>query len=113
MKRQNLILQRGKDSFGINPEELERAQEICQDIELNSLDDWLSHLGKAEREIFKVLKENPDEVFTKEALGEQTKYSPEGGGFNNAISKLCTLGLAQKSDAGIGFNQDIREWLEA
>jgi hypothetical protein len=111
LRKQKLIVQKG-ETFAINSEELDRVRELTQDVELNSLADWLHTLGKAEREIFRVLKDEPSEVFTKESLGERTGYAPEGGGFNNAISHLCTLGLAEKTDDGVRFNSNLTEWLD-
>lgn len=78
--------------------------------ETTSLETYLNKLGLAPKKIYEVLLENPDETFTKERLGELTGYSPTSGGFNNAISELNTLGLAERSDGGVRLN---RESLEA
>jgi hypothetical protein len=110
LRKQNLIIQHG-ELISINSDELDRAEQISADIALTTLDDWLNTLGKAEREIYKVLKDNPEETFTKESLAEKTNYSATSGGFGNAISHLCTLGLAQRTDGGIRFNPDIQEFL--
>ncbi|MDG6949562.1 MAG: DUF87 domain-containing protein [Nitrososphaerota archaeon] len=78
--------------------------------ETTSLETYLNKLGLAPKKIYEVLLKNPDETFTKERLGELTGYSPTSGGFNNAISELNTLGLAERSDGGVRLN---RESLEA
>jgi len=116
LRRQRLILQSG-DTFTINKERLSEAEEISSDVQLGSLTDWLRspYLGKAERAIFAVLRERPHETYaringTYPKLAEETGYSPGGGGFLNAISKLCTLGLAEKTQDGVRFNQNLLEW---
>lgn len=56
---------------------------------------WLGQLSKAEREILEVLaKEFPRELSKEEvAAATPTGYEPNGGGFNNALSRLRTLEL--------------------
>jgi hypothetical protein len=60
------------------------------------LADWLRHpeLGRAHREILRVLKEHGGPM-TKERVAASCAppYEPGGGGFNNALSRLRTLGL--------------------
>ena len=75
--------------------------------EQNALEGWLGKLGLAAKTIYKVLLDNPHTEFTKEELAEQTKYSATSGGFSNAISNICTLGLAERIDGKIRFNQEL------
>ena len=61
-------------------------------------EEWLRHpeLGKAHREIMRVLRQ------TKRAMAKEDvaatcvpPYEPYGGGFNNAVSRLRTLGIIE------------------
>lgn len=54
---------------------------------------WRGRLGKAERLILEQLCEQYPKALSKDALGSMTGYEPNGGGFNNALSKLRTLEL--------------------
>lgn len=54
---------------------------------------WQSQLGKAEASIIGALWMKG--ALSHECLAENTGYAPDGGGFNNAISKLRTLGLVE------------------
>lgn len=68
---------------------------------------WLNKLGKCERTIFETVK-TEDRLFTKDELGQVTGYSSGSGGFNNALSKLSTLGLIKRNNDGtIGLNQEL------
>lgn len=76
--------------------------------EADALIGWLSKLGKCERVLFEAIKGNPESSFTKDDLGAETGYSAGSGGFNNAISRLNTLGLIQRNhDGTIQLNQEI------
>ena len=62
--------------------------------------EWSQHpeLGRAHREIMRVLKEEQAHgPLTKEVIAENCNppYEPGGGGFNNALSKLRTLGIIE------------------
>lgn len=57
------------------------------------LDHWLRQLGKAEREALRVLADAWPNALTKEDVAAQAGYAADGGGFNNAISRLRTLEL--------------------
>lgn len=107
LRARNLIIQRG-DRFGISPQNAAEALEIVGDdfrgTGQEALEDWLSTLPKCEKEIYALLKADPDRIFTKNELGEESGYAPTSGGFNNAISRLCALGLAERKDGGISFN---------
>ena len=64
--------------------------------------DWLNHpeIGRAHQEIMRVLKEHKQPM-GKEAIASRCAtnrgepYEPEGGGFNNALSRLRTLGIIE------------------
>jgi hypothetical protein len=70
-------------------------------------DFWAQKLGKCEREIYAVVWNHPENVFSKENLGEITNYSPTSGGFNNAISHLNAIGLIKRERDGIRLNPEI------
>lgn len=61
------------------------------------LQHWRGQLGKAEREILDVLAVRYPDRLTKEQIAAETpsQYTPAGGGFNNAISRLRTLELVE------------------
>lgn len=54
---------------------------------------WMRQLGKAERAILASLIEVYPSSLTKEDVARVAGYEPNGGGFNNALSKLRTLEL--------------------
>lgn len=55
---------------------------------------WNGKLGKAEREILNALARSRSGI-SKHTLAEVTGYAADGGGFNNAISRLRTLELVE------------------
>jgi uncharacterized protein len=57
------------------------------------LDHWMRQLPKAERESLRVLAGAYPSALTKEDVAAVAGYAPDGGGFNNALSKLRTLEL--------------------
>ena len=59
------------------------------------IDYWRSRLGKAERLILEALTQVYPNALTKDELAVNAGYEPSGGGFNNALSRLRTLELAQ------------------
>jgi hypothetical protein len=71
----------------------------------------ISKLNKCEREIYNVLLDNPENTFGKEelAMATETQYSSNSGGFNNAISRLNTLGLIQRTNGMIRLNPELLE----
>lgn len=71
----------------------------------------ISKLNKCEKEIYKVLLENPYETYSKEELAEatETHYSFTSGGFSNALSRLNTLGLMKRSKGMIKLNPELLE----
>lgn len=56
---------------------------------------WISELGKAESAILKVLIDNFPNEITKEQIAEACGYAVTSGSFNNSLSKLRTLELAE------------------
>lgn len=77
---------------------------------------WSTHpdLGRAEREILRVLYEAGGKELTKETIAAQTQsdrgepYDPNGGGFNNAVGRLRTYELI----TGRGAIRAAREFFE-
>lgn len=70
---------------------------------------WVKKLPLAPRKIFEYLWNNPNAEVNKEHLGEITGYSANSGGFNNALSKLNSLGLIVRQQGFIKLNQELRE----
>jgi hypothetical protein len=60
---------------------------------------WDAKLGKAEREILGVLASRLGSEMDKQKLADLTGYAANGGGFNNAISRLRTLELVEGKGA--------------
>lgn len=58
-------------------------------------DHWQGQLGKAEREILRVLFEEWPNARPKDFVAMKAGYAPDGGGFNNALSRLRTLELIE------------------
>ena len=58
---------------------------------------WLGHrqLGRAEREILRVLHEEWPRSHPKQFIAMRAGYKPDGGGFQNALSRLRTLQLIE------------------
>lgn len=83
------------------------GDEYCEPSK-DALEAWLQKLDLAPRKIYELLLRNPDQVFTKQEIADQTRYSATSGGFNNAISELNTLGLIEKTAEGIRLNQELR-----
>lgn len=73
----------------------------------HSLEDWLNKLGKCERSIYEFLLRERGTSFGKQALGEATGYTPGSGGFNNALSRLNTLGLIKRVGGNVQLNDEI------
>lgn len=61
------------------------------------LEHWCAHpqLGKCERETLRTLWHAHPRAVAKDVLARGNGYEPTGGGFNNALSKLRTLGLIE------------------
>lgn len=74
----------------------------------HTLEDWIQKLGKCERAIYEQLLADPGRRFTKDELAAVSGYGAGGGGFNNAISRLATLGLLSRSLGMLQLNPDLR-----
>jgi uncharacterized protein len=59
------------------------------------IDYWRGRLGKAERLILETLAEEYPRALAKEEVAAKAGYEANGGGFNNALSRLRTLELVQ------------------
>jgi hypothetical protein len=99
-------------SVCINSSSADEIKEILgndfQSNSVESLEQWLTKLGKCSREIYQVLMQDPSKSWTKTDLGEETNYSHTSGGFSNALSQLNTLGLTQKNhDGTVCINSEI------
>jgi hypothetical protein len=57
------------------------------------LEHWLSQLSKAERKALESLAEVYPRTLSKAQLATRSGYEANGGGFNNALSRLRTLEL--------------------
>ncbi|WP_168140324.1 ATP-binding protein [Mycolicibacterium frederiksbergense] len=55
---------------------------------------WAQHLDKAPRMILQYLARHPHRDIPIAEIAEATEYSPVGGGFRNALSRLRSLNLA-------------------
>lgn len=71
----------------------------------------LCKLGKCEKEIYEILLDNPYMELTKEELAGATpsQYSFNSGSFCNSFYKLCTLGIAIKTNGRIKLNPELLE----
>lgn len=106
------LIERHSDRIQINLNLVNRVKEILgsdyTSPEIDARIGWLQKLGKCERTIFELINQDENKTYSKDELGELTSYSPGSGGFNNAISRLSTLGLIQRnSDGTIGLNQEL------
>jgi uncharacterized protein len=61
----------------------------------HALDYWRERLGKAERLIFETLTQSYPDTLSKEEVAAKAGYEANGGGFNNAVSRLRTLELIE------------------
>jgi hypothetical protein len=86
------------DRLQITPEGMDQAGDV-EPLPVGEalLAHWLRQpqLGKAERSILSVVYGAGGRALSKEEIGAATEYEPTGGGFNNALSRLRTLGLIE------------------
>ena len=70
---------------------------------------WMGQLGKAEREILRVLVEAAGSPLTKTEIAERTesRYAPDGGSFGNALSRLRTLGILHGKADGLRIADEM------
>lgn len=97
------FISRGNGRIQITPEGLEVAVD-CPD---HKLEDWVKKLGACERKIYQCVLESPNDTFTKNDIAINTGYSEGSGGFNNAISRLSTLGLIEREHGLIKLNEEL------
>jgi hypothetical protein len=67
---------------------------------------WTGRLGKAERAALEALAECGGEA-GKDLIADRARYAINGGGFNNALSRLRTLGLIEGSGV-LRLHEDLR-----
>lgn len=80
-----------------------------KDIDLHkqfTIEGWKQRLPKCESAVFTWLMDNQG-LHSKEEVGEATQYSASSSGFNNAISRLNSLGLIIRRDGSICLNEKI------
>ena len=65
---------------------------------------WMGRVGKAERSILEAASRG---LSDKESIAREAGYEPTGGGFNNALGRLRTLGLISGRGA-IELHEDLR-----
>lgn len=68
---------------------------------------WLAKLPKAPRLALEVLARQYPRKLTRTELAEATGYSATGGGFQNGLSKLNTLGLIDRTGTGIRASENL------
>lgn len=64
------------------------------------LQHWYGQLDKAPRKLLEALAEVYPKTLTKAQVANRAGYEPEGGGFNNALSRLRTLELIHGARGG-------------
>ncbi len=65
---------------------------------------WMNRVGKAERAILEAASRG---LTSKDAIASAAGYAPDGGGFNNALGRLRTLGLIVGRGT-IELHEDLR-----
>lgn len=73
----------------------------------HTLQDWIGKLGTCERKIYESLLKDPSTSLDKVYVAEETGYSAGSGGFNNAISRLNTLGLIKRVNGALQINDEL------
>lgn len=68
---------------------------------------WLGQLGRAPRLILTALCQAWPATLNKTDIGVATSYQPDGGGFNNAISRLRTLELITGPGTALRASDDL------
>ncbi len=71
------------------------------------LEMWEAKLGKAPRLCLHALYDVYPRELTREELAELTGYAAGGGGFSNALSRLNTLGLIDRTSTGIKATDNL------
>ena len=73
------------------------------------LEMWLVKLQKAPRLCLEQLYDAYPDALSRDELAECTGYAAKGGGFQNAISRLNTLGLIDRTKDGIRATENLFE----
>lgn len=106
------FIARGNEGICITEHGIANAPSVLgKDLDLHkqfTIDGWKQRLPKCESSVFTWLMENRG-IHTKDEVGFHTGYSPTSGGFQNAISRLNTLGLIIRRDGGVELNEKILE----
>lgn len=100
LTQSGLILRRGGE-MTLNADAVHTVEEIVGNDTPHTLQDWLSKLGVCERAIYQILLDAPLETVSKDEVAQKAGYSSGSGGFNNAISRLSTLGLIKRHNGGL------------
>lgn len=102
-----------RDSGKIQLNDVDNITDWAGDFEPQqySIHTYLNKLSKCEKEIYQVLLDNTQTLFSKEELADMTesKYSFSSGGFNNALSTLNTLELIKREGGRIRLNPELLE----
>jgi hypothetical protein len=110
-----LVRKIGKDNLQITDEGFRFAStRLGNDFvgPAQAIANWKSRLGKCEKSILEVLDADREAEYTKEDLGRATGYEGKGGSFSNAVSKLYTIGLIEKTSNGnLKFSDKISSLL--
>lgn len=96
-----IATQAGLDAIGDQVEPLPGGRDL--------LDHWLRHpkLGKAERLVLEYLHGLYPNTATKDDVAAAVGYAPDGGGFNNALSRLRTLELITGGRDDLRASEDL------
>lgn len=103
LNRKDLIIKNGTDL-----QVKEMNSNLAEEYDF-SKEAIMKNLGVCPKKIYQMLLDNPYQEFSKEEIGESTGYSHGSGGFNNAISKLNSLGLIIKNNSILKLNPELLE----
>lgn len=109
IRTKGLIDKNGTNTFLLNQSGVEylKSKGVQPGVGDYSPRIWLEKLPAASKKIYEILLLNSEQSFSKSTLGEMTGYEHNGGSFNNAISKLCVLGLAERYAGELRLNQEL------
>lgn len=107
LHKAGLIVRQGSQ-IAIDPSANGAVAEIVGDEIPHRLEDWIAKLGACERAVYQELLTDPRRLYNKAEIAEITGYSAGSGGFNNALSRLNTLGLIKRHhDGTVSINDEI------
>jgi hypothetical protein len=105
------LIWRNNENIGLAAEgNFQPENFLGKDVNLHekfTIENWAQKLPRCESAIYQFLMDNAGQEFTKEDIGEHTGYQAGSGGFNNAISRLNSLGLIVRKDGWIRINPEI------